>query len=206
MGSTSDGSTAARSSITLARPANALPGNVLVAGVATNADTTIAPPRGLDHGPRRRHHRRGAPGGLRQGRRVGRASVVPVDDRRDRRITGGITAYAGVDTSSPVDAVNATMNPAGTAVAAPSITTSVADTMLVQLGVGERRGHVDRPGRDDGGVGGGLVQHDRREHPGRADVVVAGSPGGGRPDRRQGGHRQPPGPGIGVLLALRPAG
>jgi hypothetical protein len=64
-----------------------------------------------------------------------------------RQVTGGITTYAGVDTSHPVDAHAATVTPgAGTAVTAPSITTTVAGAKVVDFSAVNAEGIITAPG------------------------------------------------------------
>ncbi|MGH9011881.1 MAG: metallophosphoesterase family protein, partial [Acidimicrobiia bacterium] len=147
VGSTSDGSSTSRSTITLGRPAGTAAGQVLVASIATNADATIVPSN-----PGWTVLRNDVISGT-----VRQAVYVKVVGSADptayqwtipegtRRVTGGITAYAGVDTANPVDTVDATMNASSTAVAAPSITTTVANTMLVQVVAVNAEGTLTAP-------------------------------------------------------------
>jgi hypothetical protein len=63
-----------------------------------------------------------------------------------RRVTGGITTYAGVDTAHPVDVHAASVvSGAGTAVTAPSVTTTVADTLLIHLAAIGAEGNLEAP-------------------------------------------------------------
>jgi hypothetical protein len=63
-----------------------------------------------------------------------------------RRIAGGITSYAGVDTAVPVDAATSATHPAaGTAVTAPPVTTSVAGAMVVHLAGIRAEGGISPP-------------------------------------------------------------
>jgi hypothetical protein len=208
IGARSDGSSTSRSSIVLARPTGAGVGHVLVATVATNADATIVP---------------GNPGwtvvrdDVISGA-VRQAVYVRAIDANDptsyqwtipeggRRITGGISAYSGVDTARPIDASGAIMNASGTSVTAPSITTTVANTMLVQLASVNAEGTLTPPA--------GMTEAWEATSPNTTagntrDVLssssyalqaVAGSTG------NKAATASLPGAGIGVLLALRPGG
>ncbi|MGH2699559.1 MAG: Ig-like domain-containing protein, partial [Actinomycetota bacterium] len=49
----------------------------------------------------------------------------------ERGAAGGIAAFSGVDTGAPVDASGGQVNASSTLITAPSITTTVPDTMLV---------------------------------------------------------------------------
>jgi hypothetical protein len=208
IGATSDGSSVSRGSIALARPAGTTAGSVLVAAIATNADATIVP---------------GDPGwtvlrddlidgALRQAvyvRVVGSADPTSYQwstPEGTRRITGGITAFSGVDPAQPVDALDATMNSTGTAVSAPSITTTVANTMLVQLVGVNAEGTLTAPA--------GMTEAWEAASPNTnagntRDVLssaayalqAATGPTGARV-----ATASLPGAGVGVLLALRPAG
>jgi Domain of unknown function (DUF1929)/Bacterial Ig domain/Kelch motif len=50
-----------------------------------------------------------------------------------KQAAGGIAAFTGVDTANPVDASAGQVNASATTLTAPSVTTTVADTMLVAL-------------------------------------------------------------------------
>jgi len=63
------------------------------------------------------------------------------------RAAGAIVTYRGVDNTTPVDASGAQVNGASTSLTAPSITTSVANTMLVGFyGVINGNGSISAPG------------------------------------------------------------
>jgi hypothetical protein len=63
-----------------------------------------------------------------------------------RRVAGGITTYSGVDTTNPVDAFGTSVNTtASTVVTAPSITTTVAGDLLVNLAAVNSEGTVGAP-------------------------------------------------------------
>jgi hypothetical protein len=122
-----------------------------------------------------------------------------------RRLAGGIATYSGVDPAHPVDARAARAQPAGGgAVAAPPITTSVDDTLLVQLTAVSAEGTLTPSA--------GLEERWEAASPDpatTADVLASAS------DRQQltAGPvdsvpvtTSQPGPAIGAVLALRPAG
>jgi hypothetical protein len=132
--SSSDGSTAVRNNVTIARPAGTLPGHVMVASIVSSDDDP-----GFN-----------APSGwslvrqdtikdmLRQAVYVKVAgSEEPASYRWEvppgRRLAGGITTFSGIDAAHPVDAVNGAANGQGTTVSAPSVTTTTPDTVLVHL-------------------------------------------------------------------------
>lgn len=50
-----------------------------------------------------------------------------------QQASGGIVAYSGVDNTNPINANGGQPNPSSTSITAPSITTTVADTMLMGL-------------------------------------------------------------------------
>jgi RHS repeat-associated protein len=116
---------------------------------------------------------------------------------------GGIQAFSGIDTANPIDAENGQNTPLGTIHAAPSITTSIANAMLVSAHAFASSETWDPPGgmtesadrRSEGGPGGISIEVNR------ALQSVAGSTGSkaatadGKADV-----------GNAHLLALRPAG
>jgi hypothetical protein len=122
-----------------------------------------------------------------------------------RRITGGLNAYSGVDTAQPVDAAGATMNGAGTAVSSPSVTTTVANTMLVQLASVNAEGALTAPA--------GMTEVWEASSPNTTagntrDVLSSSShalQAAAGPTGNRVATASLPGAGIGVTLALRPA-
>jgi hypothetical protein len=207
VGSIQDGSSVSRASIGLAAPNGTAVGDVLVASVATNADATIVP---SDQGWTvvRDDVISGA---LRQAvyvREVKSTDPVPYQwtiPEGTRRITGGITAYRGVATPQTVsvDAVDATMNGSSTTVSAPSITTTVANTMLVQVVGVNAEGTLTAPA--------GMTEAWEAASPnsGSTRDVLASSSYALQASTGATGNRVAtaslPGASIGVLLALRPA-
>ena len=209
VGSTSDGSSTSRSTMGLARPTNTAAGNVLVASIATNADATIVPSN-----PGWTVVRNDVNAGVRQvvyTRVVTDLSTEPASyqwttPEGTRRITGGITAYSGVDTAQPIEAVAATLNGSSTSVSAPSITTGVANTMLVQLVSINAEGTLTPPS--------GMTEVWEAASPntssGSTRDVLSSSSQALQAETGPTGTRVAtaslPGASIGVLLALRPAG
>jgi hypothetical protein len=120
-----------------------------------------------------------------------------------RRVAGGITAYSRVDPTSPVDAVGATLNASDTAVPAPSITTSVANTMLVQVVGVNAEGTLTPPA--------GMTEAWEASSPNSTSTrdVLSSSSYALQAATGATGNRVAtaslPGASIGVLLALRPA-
>jgi hypothetical protein len=207
IGATSDGASTSRASITLDRPAGAGVGDVLVATVATNYDASIRPVDPgwtvvrddvLDSAVRQAVYVRvvgaGDPGSYRWTTPEG-----------SRRIAGGITAYSGVDTAHPVDAVAGAPNSAGAAIMAPQVTTTVAGTMLVQAVSLRAEGTVTAPA--------GMTEVWEATSPNTTsgntrDVLSASSQAvqdSAGPTGTRAATVSLPGAGIGVLLALRPA-
>jgi hypothetical protein len=118
-------------------------------------------------------------------------------------VTGGITTYAGVDTGHPVDAASGAVTPAaGTAVTAPSITTTVAGAKLVLLAAVNAEGTMTAPN------GMTLRWVDAAPTGSTRDALASSSdatrPAAGATGRRTATATEP-GARIGVLLALRPA-
>ncbi|HEV8627175.1 MAG TPA: metallophosphoesterase [Acidimicrobiia bacterium] len=207
VGSIQDGSSVSRATIGLARPSGTTLGDVLVASVATNADATIVP---SDQGWTvvRDDVITGA---LRQAvyvrevKSTDPASYQWTIPEGTRRVTGGITAYRGVATpqSVSVDAVDATMNGSGTAVSAPSITTSVANTMLVQVVGVNAEGTLTAPaGMTEAWEAASPNSGSTRDVLSSSSYALQAATG---PTGSRVATASLPGASIGVLLALRPA-
>jgi calcineurin-like phosphoesterase family protein len=206
IGSTSDQSSASRRSIALGRPAGTTTGHVLVAAIATNPDATILP---------------GNPGwtvlrddlidgAIRQAvyvRVVGSADPTSYQwtiPEGLRRITGGLSAYSGVDPAHPVDAYNATMNGSGTAVSAPSITTTVPNTMLVQAVGVNAEGTLTTPaGMTEAWEAASPNSGNTRDVLSSSSYALQAAAG---PTGDRVATASLMGAGVGVLIALRPAG
>ena len=208
VGANSDGNSTSRSSIALARPAGAVAGSVLVATVATNADATI-----VASNPGWTVVRDDViSGAVRQAvyvRVVGPSDPTSYQwatPEGSRRLTGGINAYAGVDTTRPVDVSGAAFNAASTAVSAPSVTTTVANTMLVQVASVNAEGTMTAPA--------GMTEVWEAASPnttaGNTRDVLSSSSHAVQASAGATGNRvataSQPGASIGVTLALRPTG
>jgi len=205
VGSIQDGASVSRATIGLARPSGTAAGDVLVASVATNADASI-----LASDPGWTLLRNDLiSGGLRQAVYV--RAVTSTDPTMyqwtipegARRITGGITAYRGVNTVQPVDVYDATMNGSGTAVSAPSITTTVANAMLVQVVGVNAEGTLTPPGgMAEAWEASSPNSSSTRDVLGSSSYAVQAVAG---PTGAKVATASLPGASIGVLLALRPA-
>ncbi|HEU5448818.1 MAG TPA: hypothetical protein VFW57_07370, partial [Acidimicrobiia bacterium] len=205
VGSISDESSVSRSTITLGRPAGTAEGQVLVASIATNSDATIVPSNSgwtvlrndvLTGAVRQAVY-------VRVVRSTDPSAYQWTIPEGTRRITGGMTAYANVDTVNPVDAVGATMNASGTSAASPSISTTVTNTMLVQVVAVNAEGSLTPPA--------GMTEawEARSPNTGNTRDVLASSSYAVQPATGATGSRIAtstlPGQSIGVLMALRPA-
>ena len=207
VGSTWAGSSTAQPALTIGRPANVTAGHVMVAQVVSNDDDPgFVAPAGwtlvsdLTSG-----------GVLRQAvyRKVATASeptsyTWALDTSTTRRITGGITAYSGVDTASPVAAHAALVQTtASEAVQAPSLDATVPDSLLLHLAAVNAEGTVTPPA--------GMTERWEMSSPNPknardvlaalADVGIAstGATGIRTAEATQAG------PNIGLALLLRPA-
>ena len=205
IGSVSDQSSVSRATITLARPDGATTGSVLVATIATNADATIVPG---DNGWTVLRDDL-VDGAIRQAVyvRAVRSSDPPsyqwTIPQGARRVTGGLSAYSGVDTAQPVDDSGATMNGSGTAVSAPSITTSVANTMLVHVGGVNAEGTLTAPaGMTEAWEAASPNPTTTRDVLSSASYALQGPTG---PTGSRVATASLPGASVGVLIALRPA-
>jgi Calcineurin-like phosphoesterase len=204
VGSIQDESSVSRATIGMARPNGTAVGDVLVASVGTNADATILP---SDQGWTvvRDDVITGA---LRQAVYVRAVTstdptmyqwTIPEGTRR----IGGITAYRGVNSAQPVDASDATMNASGTTVSAPSITTTVANTMLVQVVGVNAEGTLTVPaGMNEAWEAASPNTGNTRDVLASSSYAIQAATG---PTGSRAATAGLPGASIGVLLALRPA-
>jgi hypothetical protein len=204
-----DGSSVGRTTISMTAPAATGVGDVLVASVATNSDATIQPSEAGWTVLRDDV----ITGGLRQAvyvRAVKSTDLSPYQyhwtiPEGTRRITGGMTVYRGVNATQPVDASAATLNPSGNAVSAPSITTTVANAMVVQVVGVNAEGTLTAPA--------GMTEAWEAASPNSGntrDVLASSSyalqaAAGPTGTRVATANSSLPGVSIGVLLALRPA-
>jgi MSHA biogenesis protein MshQ len=112
-----------------------------------------------------------------------------------------IHAYAGVDTANPINAVGGQVNASGVAVTAPSITTTVANTMLVGFFAKQSSGTWTPPaGMTERGEINGAGGSQTTSATGVDAVVAAIGPTGTRIATASSGALN-----VGHLVALRPA-
>ena len=203
VGSSSSGSSKSRKSITLKRPSGTVAGHVMVASIASNDDDLATAPAGwtlvrADSIEDTLHQ----------------AVYVKVAGSGEpksytwklpeyRRIAGGITTYAGVDTTDPVDDHAGSSDPTvDTTVSAPSVTPTGADTLLVNLVAINAEGSLTPPA--------GMTTRWKAlsRHKKKPTDVLAISADGSWATAEATGTRTAsatkPGGGIGALLALRP--
>ncbi|MGH9009904.1 MAG: metallophosphoesterase [Acidimicrobiia bacterium] len=204
VGSSSSGSSKALKSITLKRPSGTAAGHVMVASIVNNDDDPVTAPAEWTVVRRDSIEDR-----LHQavyvkvaGSSEPKSYTWKVSDYR--RIAGGITTYAGVDPTHPIDAHAGSANPTrATTVAAPSVTPSVSDALLVNLVAINAEGSLKPPP--------GMTtrwkaasRHSKKQ----TDVLAASADGTWATAAATGSRTataSKPGGGIGVLLALRPA-
>jgi outer membrane protein assembly factor BamB len=121
-------------SIAITKPAGILKGDVLIAVIAVRPDTlTITVPAGFTL-ERRQDQTTGNPNSVAVYRKIATASEpanYTFTATGNTGIAGGIMAFSGVDNTTPVDVSASSAIVSGTAFAAPSITTTVANTMIV---------------------------------------------------------------------------
>jgi hypothetical protein len=201
----SSGSSSSRTSITLARPVGTAAGQVMVASIVSNSDDPVSAPAGwtlvrADTIP-------GVLGQTVYVKVAGAAEPSSYTWRLSdyRRVAGGITTYGGVDTTHPIDVqAAAVMGGAGTALTAPSLTTTVADTLLIHVGAISAEGTLTPPS--------GMTERWEAASPNFSNSrdVLASASDGPQPVAGPTGARtvtaSRPGPSIAVSLALRPAG
>jgi hypothetical protein len=203
VGSSSSGSSKARKSITLKRPSGTAPGHVMVASIVTNDDDSVTAPAGWTV-----VRRDSIEDTLQQAVYLkvagsGEPKSYTWKAPGYRRIAGGITTYSGVDTTDPVDDHAGSADPArDTALAAPSVTPTVADSLLVNIVAINAEGSLTPPP--------GMTTRwkaSSRHSKKPTDVLAASSDGAWATAEATGARTATasrPGGGIGVLLALRP--
>ncbi len=204
VGVTSSGSSSSRSSITLARPAGTQPGDVMVASIVVNDDDVITAPAGWALVRQDR-----IVDVIRQALYVRAATASEPASFQwalpgSRRAAGGITTYSGVDPVNPVDVHDAQVQAtATTAVTAPSVTTTVPDTLLVHFAAVNAEGTLTPPA--------GMAERWEAASPNSSNTRdalasssdVLHSPAG--PTGARTATASAAGRGIGAVLALRPA-
>jgi hypothetical protein len=204
IGSSSNSASGA-TSLTLGRPAGTQAGHVMVASIVTSdGGAAVTAPDGW---ATVRHDV--LPGAIRQTIYTKVAGVSEPGSYTwtlsgRGQVAGGVSTYSGVDTAQPVDAHDATLNQsAGTAVTAPSITTTVAGARLLHFAAVNAEGTLVAPD--------GMVQRWLAAAPvgATSDALAASFDDSkavplGRTGSRTATATEP-GAAIAVLLALRPA-
>jgi hypothetical protein len=201
----SNGSNDTRSSITIAKPTGTQAGDVMVASIVLNDDDpAVLAPAGWTL--------------VRQDavqNAVMQTIFVRVAGASEpasytwsipdfRRITGGISAYSGVDTSHPVDAHNGATDALGSnSIVAPSITTTTPGAMILHLAAINAEGTIAPPsGSTERWENFAFRTDSTRDALAESSDVIqtdAGATGSRIATASQSGRN------IGVLLALRPA-
>ena len=198
--SASSGQNPTSSSLTIARPAGAAPGDVLLAAVAVRGTTTITPPAGwtfvrLDN----------AAGYTIQAvyDRVVGSSEPPSYQwtfSSSNAAAGGILDYSGVDTAAPVDAQGGAVNgSASTSIVAPSITTTAGDRVVGLFGIGGANSITPPPGMTEAGQAASTAGSLHVTWEG-SDFTPPAGPTGTKTATATVAH-----PSVGQLVALRPA-
>jgi hypothetical protein len=120
--------------LSIGKPAGTVQGDVMVASIAVRPETaTITPPSGWTL-VRRLDNASSVANSLAVYYKVAGASEPSSYSWSLSTSTGsagGIAAFSGVDTSNPIDIENGQNTPSGLSHATPSISTTVADAMLV---------------------------------------------------------------------------
>ena len=204
VGTSSSGAKTSADHLTLTPPAGTKAGQVMVAAIVSDqANPAFGPPAGWSV-----VEDDAIPGTLRQTVYVRVAGPAEPGAYTWtvaglRRVTGGITTYAGVDVGRPVDAHAATVVAApGTAVTAPSITTTVAGARLVDFAAVNAEGTIRGPA--------GMTERWVAASPtgGTGDALAASSdttlPAAGPTGLRTATATEPGGS-IAAVVALRPA-
>jgi hypothetical protein len=127
-----------------------------------------------------------------------------LDVNTTRRLAGGLTAYSGVDTANPVDAANATVQPAATTIlAAPALIASVPGTQLLHLAAVNAEGTITPPqGMDERWEATSPNGSSARDAlTALADMGLSSAGGTGV----RSATASQPGPNISMALLLRPA-
>ena len=205
VGSSFSGSSTTRSSVTVARPAGTAAGHVMVASIVSNDDDpAFSAPAGWTM-----VRNDSIPDALRQAVYVKVAGSAEPPSytwtvSQYRRLAGGITTYAGVDTAQPVDVQAAAVSTdSGTALTAPSVTTAVADTLLVELAAISAEGTLAPPS--------GMSERWEAASPNSSNSrdALASASDGPQPAAGPTGPRtvvaSSPGRRIAAVVALRPA-
>ena len=207
VGAASDGSSTARSSISIGRPAGTQAGHVMVAAIVSNDDDpgfsapagwTLVRDEGIQNSVRQAVYVKVATASEPS------AYTWTLSTSTSRRLAGGIISYAGVDTAQPVDAhAGATNAGGGTAVTAPSVTTTVENALLVHLAAVNAEGSLTPPtGMTERWEQTAWKADSPRDVTASTSDNTQAATGATGPRTATASN---PGPNIGVLLALRPA-
>jgi hypothetical protein len=200
--STSYGSNnAVVTSIVATRPAGVLAGDVLLASIDTRGSSTVSAPAGwtlirmdINASSLRKSTYVRVAGGA-------EPATYTWTFSGSRLAAAVIHAYSGVDPANPVNAVGGQVNASGTAVTAPSITTTVANTMLVGFFAKQSSGTwTPPPGMTERGEINGAGGSQTTSATGVDALVAAIGPTGTRVATASTGALN-----VGHLVALRPA-
>jgi signal peptidase len=126
--------------VTLGKPGGIAAGDLMLASFTTRQSVAVdAVPAGwqllLTEGEMRIYHKTAG---------ASEPSQYPWVLSQAQRWAGGITAYRGVDPTSPIDAFGSQTS-SGTSVTAPSITTTLDDTRLVAIFARQSRSAISQP-------------------------------------------------------------
>lgn len=119
-------------SLTIAKPTGTLDGDIMIAclSVGGGSGQTITPPAGWTL-IRRDNQSTSTANASYWKLASGEGASYQFDNSPSSDICGGIASYTGVNTTAPVDISGGQVNSASTSATAPSVTTTVANTMLV---------------------------------------------------------------------------
>ena len=198
----SSGQNPTSTSLTLARPAGAAPGDVLLAGVAVRGATTITAPAGwtlvrldnaADYTIQAVYWRPVAA--------TGEPASYQWAFSSSNAAAGGILAYSGVNTAAPIDVHGGAVNgSATTSIVAPSITTTVGgDRVVGMFGIGGANSITPPPGMTEEGEAASTAGNYHVTWEG-SDYTQAAGPTGPKTASAGVAH-----PSVGQLIALRPA-
>jgi hypothetical protein len=206
--SSSNGSSGSRSFVTLNRPAGTVAGQVMVAQLVSNDDDpgftapagwTLVSDRSITNALRQAVYLKVA------GSSESTLYTWKLSTSTFRRIAGGITTYSGVDLTTPIEAAGTSVNStASTTVTAPSITTTVPGALLVHLAAINAEGTLSPPA--------GMTERWEATSPSSADSRDALASASDTTQAAAGATGATaataslPGPSIGTVVALRPAG
>ena len=136
--------------VTIARPAGTAPGDVMLASIAVRpVEADITPPPGWTLIRRTDQTSSGTAQSLATYYKVAGASELAsytwTLSLGYHSVAGGIAAFSGVSTASPIDAEDGQPTPSALTHATPSVTTSVGGTMLVAAHASSTQGATWTP-------------------------------------------------------------